>query len=291
MSFSQEEVSEEAIGLHCAPFEPSEWVMKYHGRHDDTDEERSELGRGASAITLRMQNSEGLVVAVKKFHRTRNTQSLEDKVLQEARTLHLLQHRHVVRYLGVLKTRRSLLLIMELAPGGSLADLIPSRIQVEKIEQFAGQLAAALDYIHWRGFVHRDVKSANVLLSAEGRAMLADFGLACVVATAMSNLCTRSGTLSYMSPERGRGHEYGRKADMWALGCILLELFIAELLKGPIWDDGAVVTARRNALVQTACDRCAARPPRIASGQQPICCVLLAMILWRRPGARSWRIR
>ncbi len=87
---------------------------------------RSELGKGAFAVTLRMAAPGGLLCAVKRFLRRdmERARLSEDVVLREAETLGRLQHPYVVRYLGLVRTRRYLLLVMELAAGGSLEDQV-----------------------------------------------------------------------------------------------------------------------------------------------------------------------
>ena len=257
----QADVDDDSTGLRFAPFPTSEWVAQHKGLADDTEEERSELGKGAFGTTYRMSNDAGLLVAAKRFSRRDVLRAglTEETVLREAAMLRRLQHRHVVRYLGTVQARRHLLLVMELAPGGSLADRVLRRPPPEPAdaERWAGELAAALEYVHWRDMLHRDIKAANVLLAAEGRALLADFGLSCVVSSsAASHRASRVGTSTYFSPERGRGETYGRAADMWALGCVVAEVLTGQLLAGPIWHDDEEVTSKREELLSKAAARC-----------------------------------
>ena len=165
-----EHVDESSI-LRLAPFPIEEWVAHHHGSSHDTEEDRSELGRGAFACTYRMTAPDGRVlVAVKRYTR-RDLRVLglkEEDVLQEAGTLSMLQHAHVIRYLGMVRTARHLLLAMELAPGGSLAEVVRRGVAVAEAVRLAGQLAGAVAYLHDRGVIHRDLKPDNVLLSAAG---------------------------------------------------------------------------------------------------------------------------
>ena len=274
MRTPQTEVGESDTGLEWAPVEPSAWVEKHGGCSDDTPEERSELGKGAFAVTYRMTTRGGLRLAVKRFLRRDMVKAglTEDTVRKEAELLGKLQHPHVVRYLGLLRTRRHLLLVMELAQGGSLADQVRRNPPPAWVEAWLLQLASALEYIHWRGCVHRDVKNANLLLADAGEGggsvRLADFGLSFFSDSSLaSQLLSRAGTPAYSSPERVRGRGYGPKADLWAAGCCAIELLTGEPLAGPIWDEGDEVTRRREDLLRAAGERCpcpqtpAAAPP------------------------------
>jgi hypothetical protein len=157
--------------LRFAPFPLEEWIAHHHGSRRDTEEARSELGKGAFAVTLRMTTPDGrLPVAVKRYIR-RDLRVLglkEEDVMQEAATLSTLHHRHVIRYLGVVRTEQYLLLAMELAPGGSLAKVVQQGVAVAEAVRLAGQLAGAVAYLHDRGVIHRDLKPDNVLLSDAG---------------------------------------------------------------------------------------------------------------------------
>jgi serine/threonine protein kinase len=104
------------------------------------------------------------------------------------------------------------------AGGGHLAETF----------SIVGQLCLALDHLHGRGLVHRDVKPANVFLRTDGRATLFDFGLACsAIAGASNDLCV--GTMEYSAPEQVCGAAVDRRADIYSLGCLLYELVTGQL--------------------------------------------------------------
>src|SRR3954466_5107744 len=123
---------------------------------------------------------------------------------------------------------------MPLTHGESLRDRIDRarELPVADAVRIASDIASALDYAHRRGFVHRDVKTANILLH-EHRALLADFGIARVRANQGDVRLTESGmsvgTPQYMSPEQAMGekHVTGR-TDIFALGAILYEMLTGE---------------------------------------------------------------
>lgn len=196
------------------PYTDEEWEAR--GKkvpQNDKALRMSVLGKGAFMSTIRMATPNGVRYAVKVVERDdMEIQGItEEHVRKEARVLRLMRHKHVIRYISLLETDERMGLVMELAEGGSLADLIKARgsVQVEVVWAIAGQLASALAYIHLQGIVHRDVKADNILLAhADGTqpvcVKLADFGVSAVLATvAGSALQSKVGTPVYLAPERG----------------------------------------------------------------------------------------
>eukprot|EP00292_Cryptomonas_paramecium_P033739 CAMPEP_0113723680 /NCGR_PEP_ID=MMETSP0038_2-20120614/38586_1 /TAXON_ID=2898 /ORGANISM="Cryptomonas paramecium" /LENGTH=204 /DNA_ID=CAMNT_0000653353 /DNA_START=282 /DNA_END=892 /DNA_ORIENTATION=- /assembly_acc=CAM_ASM_000170 len=147
---------------------------------------------------------------------------------------------------------------MEFAGGGCLKPLIPTGVTEEVALRILRQLSSALQYLHRLKVIHRDVKPANVLLSAEQDVKLADFGVAAVAASTggTTSFSGAKGTAFYFAPEQADGRTYGRGVDVWALGCILLELASAVPLPGPIHNATAPeVIERRHGLVTKASQR------------------------------------
>ncbi|XP_047044087.1 mitogen-activated protein kinase kinase kinase 18-like [Lolium rigidum] len=112
-------------------------------------------------------------------------------------------------------------LLLEFAPGGSLADEVAKSgvFDERAIRAYAADVAAGLAYLHEEAIVHGDVKARNVVIGADGRAKLADFGCA---RKASENII--GGTPAFMAPEVARGEEQGPAADVWALGCTVVEM-------------------------------------------------------------------
>jgi hypothetical protein len=233
-----------------------------------TIQRMSKIGGGAFGTTYRKRARNGaansrFAVKVISVDRMEDMHIDTDDVRREATTLGMLRHKHVIRYFGLIETDEELALVMELAEGGSLADLITitktsvsgQGVQMGEVLEMTGQLASALDYIHGQGIVHRDIKADNILLAHTNGAgplcvKLADFGVAAVLATvAGSNLLSKVGTPPYFSPERGKDLAYGAMADMWALGCVLIELVTLTRLQRGLWNDGTEVVERRNHLL------------------------------------------
>jgi eukaryotic-like serine/threonine-protein kinase len=117
-------------------------------------------------------------------------------------------------------------LVMELAAGGTVAERIDAGdVALADTLQWLEQAGAALDAAHARGVVHRDVKPANLLLTADGNVRVADFGIASAAGlTSLTATGTVLGTLGYLAPEQAMGREVGPAADRYALGVVAYEL-------------------------------------------------------------------
>lgn len=86
------------------------------------------------------------------------------------------------------------------------------------------QIACALEYVHGRRVIHRDIKTQNIFLSGNNCVKIGDFGISKVLETTCQNANTVVGTPYYMAPEACQSEPYTSKSDVWALGCILYEL-------------------------------------------------------------------
>ncbi|KAG8058835.1 hypothetical protein GUJ93_ZPchr0002g25910 [Zizania palustris] len=119
-------------------------------------------------------------------------------------------------------------LFLEYAVGGSLADEIKrcgGRCEEPLIRSRVGNVLRGLAYVHGAGIAHCDVKGRNVLIGDDGRAMLADFG--CARLTGEDGIAggrTIRGTPMFLAPEAARGKAQGTEADIWALGCMVIEM-------------------------------------------------------------------
>ncbi|MEZ6064299.1 MAG: protein kinase [Planctomycetaceae bacterium] len=146
---------------------------------------------------------------------------------REMEVLKDLKHPHIVRTFGGVSEDKQRFYAMELMPAGTLEDELQERgkLSWEKVVEYGGQMCAALDYLHSKGVVHRDVKPSNFLKTNDGRIKLSDFGLASVVAARKITAEGRTaGTFLYMAPEQIRGGNVLPQTDLYALGCVLFEL-------------------------------------------------------------------
>lgn len=143
----------------------------------------------------------------------------------EVRLLATLDHPGLVRLYDAVDEASLAVLIMEFVDGPSLAQqLTNGSLSDSQVRRLGTELASCLAYLHQLGVVHRDIKPANVLLGGDGRARLADFGIARLVdATRLTQTGQTVGTLAYMAPEQLTGDAVGPPADIYALGLVLLE--------------------------------------------------------------------
>lgn len=155
-----------------------------------------------------------------------------DRFMREARVAAALDHPNIVP-LYDFGDENALFLVMPFLSGGSLQDLLPrTPLQPSEVVTYGSQIADALDYAHQRKVVHRDVKPANMLIHADGRLLLADFGLAKIVhQTNTPNLPRNrpdAGTPEYMAPEQVIGSSDAR-SDIYGLGVVLYLLLTGRL--------------------------------------------------------------
>jgi len=118
-------------------------------------------------------------------------------------------------------------LVLEYAPNGNLLQLLTaqgSTFNGSHHRFFAASILSALDHIHSKGFLYRDLKAENVLIDEMGYVRISDFGFARRMISSEEKAYTVCGTLDYMSPELIMGSGYDYKSDMWAYGCLLYEI-------------------------------------------------------------------
>ena len=162
------------------------------------------------------------------------------RFLTEARTAASLHHPHIAVIYAVSEADAPQpYFTMELVNGGDLADYLAEhpRLSLSQARPFLEQIAAALDYAHARGLMHRDVKPANVMLTEAGdeiKVKLVDFGLARAHTDNSSTRLTQTGmmvgTPEYMSPEQiGSGAPVGARTDQYALAIIAYEMLCGTL--------------------------------------------------------------
>jgi len=144
---------------------------------------------------------------------------------REARSAASLSHPNIVGVFDFGEHEGRPYLVLEYVPGGTLDERLSKPLSDEDVAEIARDIAAGLAHAHERGIVHRDLKPSNVLFDGEGRAKIADFGVARVLSDAtLTTTGAVVGTAQYMAPEQATGGEVGPESDVYAFGVILFQL-------------------------------------------------------------------
>ena len=170
------------------------------------------------------------------------SQTLRDRTLREARMAARLNHPNVVTVYDVVEDGNRPWIVMELVQARSLRDIVEQDgpLTAQRAAKVGLQVLAALRAAHRLGIVHRDVKPGNVLIDDDGRAVLADFGIARGLDGAtLTTSEVLVGSPSYIAPERAHGEPGGPDSDLWSLGATL---YAAVEGRPPYQREGAVAT-------------------------------------------------
>jgi len=195
------------------------------------------LGKGGMGIVYKALDPDiEREVAIKtirfdNFQEGTQKDDLMARFIREARAAGKLNHPNIVTVYDVGREEDLTYIVMQYIEGQSLQALIDSgkRLLPPEVDALIKPVADALDYAHNNGIVHRDIKPANILIDKDNKPYLADFGVARVDTSTMTQSGTAVGTLTYMSPEQIKGQTIDRRADIFALGIILYELLSGKM--------------------------------------------------------------
>ncbi|XP_076887715.1 mitogen-activated protein kinase kinase kinase 1-like [Bidens hawaiensis] len=191
------------------------------------------LGRGSYGTVCEGFTKHGLFFAVKEVSLLEEGSQGKQSIVQLEQEISLLsqfQHENIVRYLGTDTGDGKLYIFLELVTKGSLASLYHKyHLGDSQVSSYTRQILGDLNYLHERNVVHRDIKCANILVDASGSVKLADFGLA--KATKLNDIKSCKGTPYWMAPEvvNRKNNGYGLAADIWSLGCTVLEMLTSKI--------------------------------------------------------------
>eukprot|EP01033_Poteriospumella_lacustris_P012080 gene12081-8632_t len=197
-----------------------------------------QIGEGSFGQVFEAMNDAGIIVAVKRMNFLNKSAEVDD-LLSEIDLMRGLSHANIVAYLGAIvdAAQCCLYIFQEWVSRGSvqalLKDLGPFPPSV--VRNYTRQVLQGLEYLHGQGIVHRDIKGGNILVHNDGNVKLADFGASKKLGlerTADDGAAIK-GTPYFMAPEVLSAGHYGRKGDIWAVGCTMVQMFSGE----PPWKD------------------------------------------------------
>eukprot|EP01012_Entosiphon_sulcatum_P031746 TRINITY_DN40452_c0_g1_i1.p1 TRINITY_DN40452_c0_g1~~TRINITY_DN40452_c0_g1_i1.p1 ORF type:complete len:505 (+),score=106.77 TRINITY_DN40452_c0_g1_i1:64-1578(+) len=196
------------------------------------------IGKGAFGEAFLVKSkADGQLYVSKEINLAALNKKDRDATETEIRVLASVEHPNITRYIESFQEGGTLSIVLEYADGGDLHERIKRQQMAGARGAGAGvgfpenvvrnwfvQICLAMQHLHSRKILHRDLKTRNVFLMANGQIKLGDFGLSTVLNNTMALANTLCGTPYYFSPELCRNKPYNSKSDVWALGCIVYEL-------------------------------------------------------------------
>jgi len=197
---------------------------------------RSRLGSGGMAdVYCATDQQLGRTVALKLLYRRfAEDEEFVERFRREASSAAGLQHPNVVSIFDRGEWDGTYYIAMEYLEGASLKDLVREQGPLDpgRAVELIVQVLKAARFAHRRGIIHRDFKPHNVIVDAEGRAKVTDFGIAKAGASDMTETGAIMGTAQYLSPEQAQGHAVTAQSDLYSIGILLYELLAALVLAG-----------------------------------------------------------
>lgn len=197
------------------------------------------IGAGSfGSVYLALNGLTGELMAVKQVEmpsagkEDARKKSMVEALQREIELLKDMQHPNIVQYLGSSNEDDSLNIFLEYVPGGSVAALLNNYGPLKEplIRNFVRQILTGLAYLHNKGIIHRDIKGANVLVDNKGGIKISDFGIskkveAGLLTSSSNHRPSLQGSVFWMAPEVVKQTSYTLKADIWSLGCLIVEMF------------------------------------------------------------------
>src|SRR5215471_17121774 len=190
----------------------------------------AELGQGAMGVVYKARDPKiERLVAIKTIalrgQNPKDEREFRERFFNEARAAGRLNHPRIITIFDVGEEleRRDPYIVMEYVSGQSLEDHLASgrKLPQPNVLQLVHEIAEALDYAHAQSIVHRDIKPANIMLTEEGHAKIADFGVAKLNLSNLTVSGNTLGTPAFMSPEQLNGEPVDGRSDLFSLGVIL----------------------------------------------------------------------
>jgi len=191
------------------------------------------LGEGGMGVVYKAEDTKLKRIVALKFLSTIALGGEEkNRFLREAQAAAALNHPNICTIHEVDEVDGQMFIAMEFIEGQSLREKIEAGpLKIDEAIKFAMQIADGLQAAHEKGITHRDIKSANIMITEKGQAKIMDFGLAKLArgGTMLTKEGMTLGTAAYMSPEQARGEVVDHRTDIWSLGVVLYEMITGRL--------------------------------------------------------------
>lgn len=192
-----------------------------------------QLGAGGMGVVYKAEDTKLHRTVALKFLSANALGGQDEKTrfVNEARTAASLSHPNICTVYEIDEVDGHTFIAMECVTGRNLRQIVAEGpMKFGNATAIALQVAEGLQEAHDAGIIHRDIKSANIMLNEKGRPVIMDFGLAKQGgATAITQDGVSLGTIDYMSPEQAQGHAVDRRTDIWALGVVLFEMITGRM--------------------------------------------------------------
>jgi serine/threonine protein kinase/lipopolysaccharide biosynthesis regulator YciM len=191
------------------------------------------LGEGGMGVVYKAEDTKLDRMVALKFLPPELTRDSEAKTrfVHEAKAAATLIHPNICTVFEIDEIDEQTFIAMECIEGETLKERIASGpMKIDEAMSTAIQIAEGLQKAHEKGTIHRDIKSANIMVTSDGQAKIMDFGLAKLSGgTKLTKTGTTVGTIAYMSPEQARGEEVDHRSDVWSLGVVLYEMLTGQV--------------------------------------------------------------
>jgi TolB-like protein/predicted Ser/Thr protein kinase len=192
-----------------------------------------ELGRGGMGVVYKAEDTKLKRTVALKFLPPELTHipDVKDRFMREAQAAAALDHPNICTVYEFDEAEEKAFISMAYIEGHSLREKLESGpLKLDEALTIALQAAQGLQIAHKKGVMHRDIKSANIMVTEDNQAKIMDFGLARMSGgTLITQEGTAMGTIAYMSPEQARGEEVDHRTDIWSFGVVLYETFTGQL--------------------------------------------------------------
>ena len=220
------------------------------------------IGKGGMGEVYKAEDTKLKRIVALKFIKPQALENEEIKMrfVREAQAAAALDHPNICTIYEIDEAGGQTFISMAYIGGQSLKEKIKlAPLKVDEVQDIAMQVADGLQAAHEKGITHRDIKSANIMISEKGQAKIMDFGIAKLAErTEITKTATIMGTVAYMSPEQSMGEAVDHRTDIWSFGVMLYEMLTGKLpfkgefdqvvLHSVLYDEPEPVTGLRSGI-------------------------------------------